>query len=359
MKAAVIGMLVFLAAAPVLGQGLDPETSLAVRLWAPEDIEEFAREIASRRIDVVGNDAVQSSILAFQDRTGIDLGWVPQTREEVVMRRVAYGVLRYWPASRQAVQDHLAGEKSLNYNQPAFGKDLLIVYWKNWSAAWQRLWRESVDTSLNTQKRLVASFERRWGVWDSQDPPRRIPKGYLPEETDGIWYLAIDSEENLLLKAVLEKRGGFLGEWNNENTRVISYYTGKDHELAAPFPDPVLFFFHPHNNKLKMTTYYFFNLRKILKSRGYVNLAWQPEFSWSRYVKKNPRTAQRTRLSFETEYPYYDWKTLRWDYLPVKVSAVKFDEWENGLDHVRTVRSMSREEIGAMMRAWAGPYKTE
>lgn len=358
MKFAVACMLFVLSAGAVFGQGLDPETSLAVRLWAPEDIEEYAREIASNRIDVVGNDAVTNGILAFQDRTGIDLGWSPQIREEVMMRRVAYGVLKYWPSSMQAVQDHQAGERSLNYNSPVYGKDLLIVYWRNWSAAWHRLWRYGIDTSVATQKEQVAGFEKDWGKWDAEDPPRKIPKGYLPEETDGIWYLAIDSEDDLLLKAVMEKRRGLLGEWGNENTRVISYYAGKSHELAAPFPDPVLFFFHPHNNKLKMTTDYHFNLRETLKSRGYVNVAWQPKFSWSRMVKKSPRLAQRTKLSFETEYPRFNWKIIGWDYLPVKVSAVKFDDWENGLDHVRTVRAMTTEEIGAMMRAWAGPHAT-
>ena len=327
--------------------GIDPETNLAMRLWAPEDIEEYANWIASRRIDVYENDPVTSGILKFQEATGINLGWAPQTREEVVMRRVAYGVLKYWPASRQAVQDHTPGEELTNYHHTVFGKDLLVDYWRNWSAAWHRLWKDSIDTSLDTQKALVSRFEKAWGKWDSQDPPRKIPKGYLPEETDGIWYLVVDSDDDILLQGVMEKRGGFFDMWNNENTRVISYYSVNTHEAAAPFPDMVQFGF-AENGKLIMVTDFHYNLRKITKSPGHVNVVWKPNFSWSR----------GTRLSLESGYPHLNLKKgLKWDYLPLKVSAVKYSDWENALVRVRRLHAMSPEEIGDLMRIWAGIHK--
>jgi len=329
--------------------GIDPETNLAMRLWAPEDIEEYANEIASRRINVVENDPVTSGILKFQKAIGINLGWTPQTREEAVMRRVAYGVLKYWPASRQAIQDHTLGEKLTNYDHPVFGKDLLVDYWRNWSAAWHRLWKDSIDISdLDIQRSLISRFEKAWGKWDSQDPPRRIPKGYLPEETDGIWYLVVDSDDDILLQGVMEKRGGFFDMWNNENTRVISYYSVNIHEAAAPFPDMVQFGFAP-NGKLKMMTDFYSSMAKmkVFNSRGYVDVVWLPKFSWSR----------GTRLSFESGYPHLNLNKGGWDYLPLKISAVKFNDWENVLARVRIMQDMTREEIGNMMRVWAGSYK--
>jgi len=333
---------------------------MAMILWAPEDIEEFAAEIVNRADDITREDTVTNGILRFQEATGINLGWLPHVKEEAVMRRVAYGVLKYWPASKQAVQGVQYGERSLNYLSPIYGKDLLRVFWRNWSRAWNQLWREFIDTNdVRLLRRQIAKFEQKWGDWDTEDPPLKIPAGYLPEQTDGTWYLAIDTGEDLLLKTVMEKRGGLLGEWNNENTRVVSYYAGRGDSFTGPFPDPVLFFFHPASNQLKMTTYFHFNLRETLKSRGYVDVSWKAKFLWATWVRKTFNSVERSKLSFETQYPLYDWDRNQWIYLPVKVSAVKFQEWQAGLDHVRTIQELSDEERGAMLRAWAGTYRVE
>jgi hypothetical protein len=360
MKVPALGIAFLLASALCFGQGFDDETRMAIVLWSPEDIEEFAVEIASQGTDLIRENGVINGVLKFQEMSGINLGWLAHIKEEVVMRRVAYGVLKYWPDSKKAVQVHQYGERSLNHLSPVYGKDLLRIFWHNWSRAWNRLWRDFIDTSdVRFQRNQVAKFEQKWGKWDAEDPPHKIPSGYLPEETDGIWYLAIDSEEHLLLKTVMEKRGGLLGEWSNENTRVISYYAKHGDSFAGPFPDPVVFFFHPSNNQLKITTYFHFNLRRTLKSTGYVDVSWKAKLPWARLVRKNMNTVERSRLSFETHYPVYDWDDNQWVYLPVKVSAVKFQEWQAGLDHVRSIQNMSREEIGAMLRAWAGPYSVE
>ena len=336
------GVLLLLSPGAVFG--IDPQTQLAMRLWAPEDIEEYAREIAANRVDVYENDLVTNAILKFQKDTGIDLGWGPQTREDVVMRRVAYGVLKYWPASMRAVQAATAGEQLTLYHHPVFGKDMLVDYWRVWSAAWHRLWKDAVVFgNRDIKKAMIAGFEQAWGKWDSVEPPRKIPKGYLPEETDGIWYLQVKSEDKYLLHGVMEKRGGFLNMWDNKNTHVVSYYSLYTNEAAAPFPDMVQFAFAP-NGKLKMMTDAYYNLSKqpIFKSRGYVNVVWKPGVIWS----------SGTRLSFEAGYPVLNLdKGFHWDYLPLRVSAVKFKDWESSLDHLYKLQMMSREEIGILMQA--------
>ena len=324
--------------------GIDTYTSLTMRLWAPEDIEEYAREIAANRVRVYEDDLVTNAVLKFQEDTGIDLGWAPQTREDVVMRRVAYGVLRYWPASMRAVQAATAGEKLTLYHHPVFGKDMLVDYWRMWSAAWHRLWKDAVVFADSDIKRaMIAEFEKVWGKWDSVDPPRKIPQGYLPEETDGIWYLQVKSEDKYLLHGVMEKRGGFFSQWDNKNTHVVSYYSLYTNEAAAPFPDMVQFAIDPHG-KLKMMTDAYFNLSKqpIFNSKGFVDVDWKPGVIWS----------SGTRLSFEAGYPVLNLsKGFHWYYLPLKVSAVKFDDWEGSLDHLYKLQMMSREEIGALMQA--------
>ena len=142
----------------------------------------------------------------------------------------------------------------------------------------------------------------------------------------------------------MEKRGGLLGEWSNENTRVISYYAKHGDSFAGPFPDPVVFFFHPSNNQLKITTYFHFNLRRTLKSTGYVDVSWKAKLPWARLVRKNMNTVERSRLSFETHYPVYDWDDNQWVYLPVKVSAVKFQEWQDRIALNNTMCSVNRKE---------------
>ena len=44
------GVLFLLSTGSVFG--IDPQTTLAMRLWAPEDIEEYAREIAENRVTI-------------------------------------------------------------------------------------------------------------------------------------------------------------------------------------------------------------------------------------------------------------------------------------------------------------------
>jgi len=324
--------------------GIDPQTQLAMRLWAPEDIEAYAREIAANRVTIHEDDRVTNAILKFQKDTGIDLGWAPQTREDVVMRRVAYGVLKYWPASMRAVQAATAGEQLTHYHHTVFGKDMLVDYWRMWSAAWHRLWKDAVVFADSDIKRaMIAEFEKVWGKWDSVDPPRKIPQGYLPEETDGIWYLQVKSKDKYLLHGVMEKRGGFFDKWDNKNTHVVSYYSLYTNEAAAPFPDMVQFAF-ASNGQLKMMTDAYSNLSKepIFNSRGFVNVDWTPGVIWS----------SGTPLSFEAGYPVLNLnKGFHWDYLPLKVSAVKFDDWDNSLDHLYDLQMMSREQIGALMQA--------
>ena len=339
-KLMVAGVLLLLSTGTAFG--IDPYTNLTMRLWAPEDIEEYAREIAANRVDVYENDLVTNTILKYQKDTGINLGWVPQTREEVVMRRVAYGVLKYWPASMRAVQAVTPGEELTLYHHPVFGKDLLIDYWRMWSAAWHRLWKDFIDVGDPIiQDARISAFEKVWGKWDVQDPPRKIPPGYLHEEVDGIWYLQVKSEDKYLLHGVMEKRGGFFEQWDNKNTHVVSYYSLYTNEAAAPFPDMVQFWFNSHN-ELKMMTDAYFNLREITKSPGNVDVVWKPGAIWSR----------NTQLSFEAGYPVLNLnKGFHWDYLPVRVSAIKFDDWENSLNHLYRLQMMSREEVGALMRA--------
>jgi len=336
------GVLFLLSTGTVFG--IDPQTQLAMRLWAPEDIEEYAREIAANRVDIYENDLLTNTILQFQKDTSIDLGWSPQTREEVVMRRVAYGVLKYWPASMRAVQDVTPGEELTLYDHRVFGKDLLVDYWRMWSAAWHRLWKDAVVIGdRDIKKAMISRFEKVWGKWDSQDPPRKIPQGYLPEETDGIWYLWVKSEDKYLLHGVMEKRGGFFDKWDNKNTHVVSYYSLYTNEAAAPFPDMVQFAFSS-NGKLKMMTDAYSNMSEnsLFGSRGYVNVVWKPGVIWS----------SGTPLSFEAGYPVLNLnKGIHWDYLPLKVSAVKFDDWEKSLDHLYKLQMMSREQIGALMQA--------
>lgn len=191
MKATVAGLLLLFVAAVAIGQGFDEQTRWTIRLWAPEDIEEYAREIAANR--------------QFVTR---DSYFVP-LKEEVMMRRVAYGVLKYWPDAIQAVYSY--GSVGGYAGSLLYGKDLLRVYWKNWVPAWSRVWQQRVDVSdLEVTNKLGAEFQEKWGRWDPEDPPQKIPPGYLPEETDGIWYATINATRDVLLQTVLEKRGGFL-----------------------------------------------------------------------------------------------------------------------------------------------------
>ena len=326
--------------------GLDEETSWLLRLWTPADIEEFAVTLAGRtgldwrfKEDLDGWQETSLSNIADNDRT-----------DSQMMRNAAYSLLINWPEGLNGLKQYCGGA-GFAYEQKPYGTDLLVIYWRAWSAAWHDLWEDSIDISdLDIQKELVKKFEAKWGSLEKMDSLDVPYKGRVQDYADGVWYMTIGDSDRLGLMATVKKRGGFYGDWDNENCYVQSFLFGKYKEMRGPFPNEMMLFNSPDNGKITLgELVYSFIGPEYIKNK-FTRVTWVPNAGWTMGHGAND-------TYFEGEYPFWDGKSKEWQMLPIKLSYSEYDEYDSHERTMKKLDSMSPKQYGKYFRDKAGPYK--
>lgn len=364
----VAAFMILLSPVPLLSQAHDEAPHAETRLWTQDDIETYyaemkrfepgtawperdklAAEVAAkiRQID----DAVMGAPRVF--RYSIFLPYVisseanqralPSSLDNpsVIMRRVAYNILKHWPEAAPAVNQVL-WTNNPGTNHRVEGIDLLRRLWHHWRWERQRLFKyiEGMNYS-GAVEAMYQQWEDQWGK-DPDMLPDSVPDNYLPEEFDGKWYLSVLLESpNLRFYAAMEKTGSIFEVWDSSNTAVTSHFANRNPTQWAPYPVELSFSLLDSENQIHLSDDYladFKEPRVKLEPRSY----WGPD-------------GPSPHIAYDFEYPILDTHTGKW----LKAKAVLSSDPE---DHYYTVIGKLEEfkskgyDLGKDLRALFGEY---
>jgi hypothetical protein len=367
------------APAAVLAQGPIASPNVEARMWCPSHIETYYEELRAKEF-ALGEEtaeyvrAVEAGWEVFA-RTQLgparaqveallqavfDLGQAE--RESEIMRRVAYGILRNWPAAhpkgprgdRQPTYLGLTAAL-LEFGLPGrhtTGLDLLRHTWKIWKqdreAMLRSLWAVTGGDVFDTE---YAKWEARWGP-DPEQVPQPVPSGYVSEEFDCTWYMGVEygfltdatQGHGLRFLAVFVHDGHLLDQpWDGTNTRLVAHFVAEGDTQRAPYPTPMEFAFPREGS----APYFIEDIRWYT----YGATGWTQ-------MKAQASSNQSPKISYEFKYPIWDAEHGTWRYADAVVSSSPSPEYRRIHERLRAIKGYGLE-VGERMRDDAGDYHPE
>jgi len=337
------------------------------RLWNAEDIESYYRYLVSRQTDSAPDrrmsleaarklDALGYVATSGNQAAGAVYGWFTAlfpTRGDTdaeIMRRVAYGILKNWPASERMMRRIL-----YNYNpvskQMIFGAPLLKHTWTQWVSLRRRLY-EQIE-GLSTGGAVEHHYEK-WKEYWGPDPdpslPAPISDGYLPEEFDGYWYLSIQLESEFITYfTVLKKKGHIFENWTGSNTEVAGHFVNRSEEPYGPYPVEICFNIPFDGDTIYFTDDY---LKIPRKFRWFEPKIWYP-VEPRRYSGPSGRSPH---VAFDFEYPLMVNTKHQIEYAKAVLASSPGEHFMEVFEKIRELKSRGLE-IGIELRRRAGPYQ--
>ncbi|MDT8321006.1 MAG: hypothetical protein RQ826_10825 [Xanthomonadales bacterium] len=338
---------------------------IETRLWCPNDIELFYQEMKSREADLpehvtfprLSNAGVYLLFtpIAFIEVIGklVEITFMPESE---IMRKVAYNILRQWPAAKNGVVRTSAGGKSVftvpgalerggreHADSAIHGIDLLKTVWRNWRAQWMAI-RKLASGGYDpvTIEKHIMAFADRWGE-NYEEVPNPVPDGWLPEECDCKWFLSVEQDGETLFYAVFVKKGSIFDVWTADNTEVVSYFAGRDSESqTAPYPTEMVFVIPFHRKGIYFTedTYYFWRNQSATK------------------LTPRRRSGQSPAVSFEFKYPMTNDLGQTWSFAEAVVSSSPGEDFMDVFEEIKRLKALGLR-IGEHFRAWAGPFRIQ
>jgi hypothetical protein len=351
------------------------------RLWCPDDIEAYYQEMrASELRNLPQRDEVQmeneESARAFVEEhpfLGLHVKmnlivWeylgsmveVIYVKDSELMRKVAYNILRDWPAAALGVTPllndlkHWDPENTDHYvyagNEKSYGKDALRDMWRQWRREWNNIRSEAMGGYDNAAiDALVREFASRWGM-DPENgytkvPEPPVPDDWLPEDVNCTWYLCVEMErDDYDYHAVFLKKGPLFGDWNGSNTEVVSHFASSDDGMQGPYPGELGFSFPWDSKYIHFTesSYYTSGRR----------------FRWLRATPR-PYSGRPGIIGFDVKYPIRkgdNYESPEWIFGTALVASAPGSEFWEIFDKIKNLNKLG-EKIGEEFRTWSGEFE--
>jgi len=314
------------------------------RLWNEEDIESYYRYLLSRQVESASDSGISSEAARKLDALGsIATSGNPAARafynwftslfpvsgdsDAEIMRRVAYGILKNWPASERMMRRIL-----YNYNpvskQMIFGTPLLKHTWTQWVSLRRRLY-EQIE-GLSTGGAVEHHYEK-WKEYWGPDPdpslPAPISDGYLPEK----------------------KKGHIFENWTGSNTEVAGHFVNRSEEPYGPYPVEICFNIPFDGDTIYFTDDY---LKIPRKFRWFEPKIWYP-VEPRRYSGPSGRSPH---VAFDFEYPLMVNTKHQIEYAKAVLASSPGEHFMEVFEKIRELKSRGLE-IGIELRRRAGPYQ--
>jgi hypothetical protein len=247
------------------------------------------------------------------------------------------------------------------------GYDLLVAVWRQIVRERKNLLQElwGISHILPTEGEVEAAreaalsrYREQWGDDPADAPPanRDTWVGYLPEECDCRWFLAISHEsENIRFKAILIKSGTIFEDWDTDNTRLESHLSGSGSTMLAVSPTNLIFMVRRGDTRIQYATYLY-----LSKDPDPRYATFDGSRDWQ-FIPIEPLSyvdsGSLPHVRFDFEYPLWDEENAKWLWADAVLSSSPSDLWNEMADELPGGRE--RNSYGRTIREWAGPYKPE
>jgi hypothetical protein len=169
----------------------------------------------------------------------------------------------------------------------------------------------------------------------------------VPEEFDGKWYLSVKLEsKRLLYYACLEKSGHVFGRWDASNTKAWSHIGSSAPVMICPYPVQMRF-----NLSRRWPAKWIQFSDDVLQAKG--RKVW-PKLKARSYRGPSGRLPH---VSYEFEYPIYDFETRRWLNAKAVLSSAPGPDYEEVRGTLEALEAQGQKGMAADLRGWAGDYR--
>ena len=265
--------------------------------------------------------------------------------DSVIMRNLAYDILRTWPRSRDKVGQYI-GVNQPGSEEAIYGKQFLMSFYRAYQGQRRRLKARVFDGGTQYFEQQYAEWEKDWGP-DLAVAPAQVPDDYVPEEFDGKWYLSVKLEtRRLLYYACLEKNGHIFGRWDASNTRAWSHIASSAPVMISPYPVQMRFSLSRRwpAKRIRFSD-------DVLQAKG--------RTTWPKLTARPYRRPARRppHVAYEFEYPIYDLESRRWFNAKAVLSSDPGPEYEEVQSTLEALEAQGQKGMATDLRSWAGDYR--